>query len=427
MNFDRSRSLFDEAVQYIPGGVNSPVRSGKAVGTKPIFVTSGKGCHITDADGNNYVDYVCSWGPLILGHAPEAVITALKETLPHGTSFGIPTPLEIEMAKKIVEMVPSIEKVRMVNSGTEAVMSAIRLARGYTGRSKIVKFDGCYHGHSDCLLVEAGSGVATLAIPGSPGVPENLVKDTVSLPYNNLEAVKGLVKEMGKEIACIILEPVAGNMGVVPPADGYLEGLRKVCDDYGILLIFDEVMTGFRVSKGGAQELYGVYPDITCLGKVIGGGMPVGAYGGSKEIMSSIAPEGNVYQAGTLSGNPLAMSAGLAQLKVLSEPGIYEKLEEKSAYLEQGIMEAAKKSGIDIHGNRVGSMGCLFFCGSRVTDFESAKKSDTEKYARFFRAMLEEGIYLAPSQFEAYFVSTAHEEKDLDKTIEAARKAFKIL
>ncbi len=427
MNFTRSRSLYDEAVQYIPGGVNSPVRSCKAVGTKPIFVTSGKGCHITDVDGNSYIDYVCSWGPLILGHAPEPVIKALKNTLPGGTSFGIPTPIEIEMAKKIVEMVPSIEKVRMVNSGTEAVMSAIRLARGYTGRSKIVKFDGCYHGHSDCLLVEAGSGVATLAIPGSPGVPENLVKDTISLPYNNLDAVKNLAKDIGSEIACIILEPVAGNMGVVPPGEGYLEGLRKICDDNGIVLIFDEVMTGFRVSRGGAQELYGVYPDITCLGKVIGGGMPVGAYGGSKEIMSSVAPEGNVYQAGTLSGNPLAMSAGLAQLEVLSDPAIYKELEEKSAYLEKGIMDAARKSGVDIHANRVGSMGCVFFNNRPVTDFESAKKSDTGKYASFFRSMLEEGVYLAPSQFEAYFVSTAHEEKDLDKTIEAAARAFKML
>ncbi len=425
MNFDKSNSLFNEAIRYIPGGVNSPVRSGKAVGMKPIFVTFGKGCHITDVDGNRYIDYVGSWGPLILGHAHESVISALSETLPNGTSFGIPTPLEIEMAKKIVEMVPSIEKVRMVNSGTEAVMSAIRLARGYTGRSKIVKFDGCYHGHSDCLLVEAGSGVATLAIPGSPGVPENLVKDTISLPYNNLEAVKSVVKEKGQDIACIILEPVAGNMGVVPPQEGYLEGLRNICSDNGILLIFDEVMTGFRVSKGGAQELYGVYPDITCLGKVIGGGMPVGAYGGSKEIMSSIAPEGNVYQAGTLSGNPLAMCAGLAQLKVLSEPGIYEKLEQKSAYLEKGIMEAARKSGIEVSGNRVGSMGCLFFTGGPVKDFETAKKADTEKYAKYFRAMLEEGVYLAPSQFEAYFVSAAHEEEDLDKTIEAAEKAFK--
>ena len=427
MNFSKSHSLFEEASQFIPGGVNSPVRSGKAVGTKPIFVTSGKGCYITDVDGNKYIDYVCSWGPLILGHANEKVIDALKETLPQGTSFGIPTPLEVEMAKKITEMVPSIEKVRMVNSGTEAVMSAIRLARGYTGRARIVKFDGCYHGHGDCLLVEAGSGVATLAIPGSPGVPENLVKDTISLPYNNLEAVKNLVKNQGNEIACIILEPVAGNMGVVPPVDGYLEGLREICSDNGILLIFDEVMTGFRVSKGGAQELYGVYPDITCLGKVIGGGMPVGAYGGSKEIMSSIAPEGNVYQAGTLSGNPLAMSAGLAQLELLSEPGIYEKLEEKSAYLEKGIMDAARKSGVEVYGNRVGSMGCVFFTGEQVKDFETAKKADTEKYAKFFRAMLEEGVYLAPSQFEAYFVSTAHEEKDLDKTIEAARKAFKKL
>ncbi len=427
MDFNKSHSLFEEALRYIPGGVNSPVRSGKAVGTMPIFVKSGKGCHITDVDGNRYVDYVCSWGPLILGHAPDCVLDALRETLPYGTSFGIPTMLEIEMAKKIVEMVPSVEKVRMVNSGTEAVMSAIRLARGYTGRSKVIKFDGCYHGHSDCLLVEAGSGIATLAIPGSPGVPENLVKDTISLPFNNLEAVKKVVQEIGNEVACIILEPVGGNMGVVPPEKGYLEGLRKICDDNGILLIFDEVMTGFRVSKGGAQELYGVYPDITCLGKVIGGGMPVGAYGGSREIMSSIAPEGNVYQAGTLSGNPLAMSAGLAQLKKLSEPGMYEKLEEKSAYLEKGIMNAAKKSGVEVCGNRVGSMGCVFFTRGPVKDFESAKKSDTEKYARFFRGMLEHGVYLAPSQFEAYFVSTAHEEKDLDKTIEAAEKVFKTL
>lgn len=425
VNFQKSRDYFNEAVKFIPGGVNSPVRSGKAVGFPPLFISSGKGCHIKDVDGNEYIDYVCSWGPLILGHSHPRVLKAIETRLPSGTSFGIPTPLEVEMARKIVEMVPGVEKVRMVNSGTEAVMSAIRVARGYTGRSKVVKFDGCYHGHSDCLLIAAGSGIATLGIPGSPGVPENLVRDTISVPYNDVDTAEELVRSRGSEIAAIIVEPVAGNMGVVPPQQGYLEGLRRICNENDIVLIFDEVMTGFRVARGGAQELYNVIPDLTCLGKVIGGGLPVGAYGGKKDIMDRIAPKGDVYQAGTLSGNPLAMSAGLAQLDVLSEPGVYKTLEEKSACLENGIKEAAKKCNIEIVGNRVGSMGCLFFGSNPVKDFSSAKKADTKKYALFFRAMLEEGVYLAPSQFEAYFVSLAHEKADLDKTIDAAMKAFR--
>jgi len=424
MIWDRSKQLYAEACRWIPGGVNSPVRSARAVGMSPIFVKEAKGCRITDEDGNNYIDYVCSWGPLILGHAHPKVVEAIQKTLKGGTSYGIPTRLENEMAQKVVEMVPSIEMVRMVNSGTEATMSAIRLARGYTGRKKIIKFNGCYHGHWDCLLVQSGSGLATLGIPGCPGVPEEIVQHTLSLPYNDLQRVTEVMAEVGKEVAAIILEPVAGNMGVVLPKEGYLQGLRKLCDDYGAVLIFDEVITGFRLSPGGAQQLYGVIPDMTCLGKIIGGGLPVGAYGGRRQIMEYMAPCGQVYQAGTLSGNPLAMSAGRATLEVLSNAGVYAELEEKAQYLARGLGEAAATAGVPVLLNRVGSMGCGFFSTQPVHNFESALSANTEAYAVFFQEMLQEGVYLAPSQFEAFFISTAHAREDLDRTIEAAGKAL---
>jgi glutamate-1-semialdehyde 2,1-aminomutase len=424
MNWDRSKQLYTEACRWIPGGVNSPVRSARAVGMTPIFVKQANGCRITDEDGNTYIDYVCSWGPLIAGHAHPHVVDAIQRTLTGGTSYGIPTRLENEMAQKVVEMVPSIEMVRMVNSGTEATMSAIRLARGYTGRKKIIKFNGCYHGHWDCLLVQAGSGLATLGIPGCPGVPEEIVQHTLSLPYNDLDRVTEVMAEMGREVAAIILEPVAGNMGVVPPTEGYLQGLRRLCDDYGAVLIFDEVITGFRLSPGGAQQLYGVTPDMTCLGKIIGGGLPVGAYGGKRQIMEHMAPCGQVYQAGTLSGNPLAMSAGLATLEILSDAGVYAELEEKAQYLARGLGQTALAAGVPVLLNRVGSMGCGFFTTQPIDNFESALSANTEAYAVFFQEMLQQGVYLAPSQFEAFFISTAHAREDLDRTIEAAGKAL---
>lgn len=422
---EKSKELYERACSVMPGGVNSPVRSGKAVGSIPVFVSSASGAYIWDEDGNRYVDYVCSWGPLILGHAHPAVVSAIKDVAERGTSYGIPTKLEVDMAEQVVKMVPSVEMVRFVNSGTEATMSALRLARAVTGRKKIVKFGGCYHGHSDCLLVSSGSGVVTLGIPGSPGVPEEIVTHTVSLPYNNLSAVEKVFDEMGKEIAAVIVEPVAGNMGVVPPEKGFLEGLRNLCDRWSALLIFDEVITGFRLSPGGAQRYYNVMPDITCLGKIIGGGLPVGAYGGRSEIMREVAPSGKVYQAGTLSGNPLAMAAGLATLKILETPGFYEDLEKKSAYLEKGLREAVSDAGVEMVLQRVGSMGCGFFRSGAVKNFEDAIKSDTNAYALFWRGMLENGIYLAPSQFEAFFVSSAHSYEDLDRTIDAARKVLK--
>ena len=424
MNWERSKQLYDEACQWIPGGVNSPVRSGRAVAMTPIFVKEAKGCNIVDEDGNSYIDYVCSWGPLIAGHAHPKVVEAIKKAADNGTSYGIPTKVENEMARKVVEMVPSIEMVRMVNSGTEATMSAIRLARGYTGRKKIIKFNGCYHGHWDCLLVQSGSGLVTFGIPGCPGVPDEIVQHTHSLPYNDLAEVEQAMAQFGSEVAAIILEPVAGNMGVVPPAEGYLQGLRSLCDRYGSVLIFDEVITGFRLSAGGAQGLYGVVPDMTCLGKIIGGGLPVGAYGGKREIMQQMAPVGKVYQAGTLSGNPLAMSAGLATLDLLSDAGVYAELEEKAAYLAEGLRQAAKAAGIAASVNRVGSMGCGFFTDAAVHDFTTAMQADTKAYSIFFQEMLKRGVYLAPSQFEAFFISTAHERADLDRTIEAAEAAF---
>ncbi len=427
MNRSTSNSLYQEACKWIPGGVNSPVRSGKAVRTDPLFIKEARGCRITDEDGNVYIDYVGSWGPMILGHSHPEVVKALQDVVGKGTSYGIPSRVEIEMAKKVVEMVPSVEMVRMVNSGTEAGMSAIRLARGFTGRKKIIKFNGCYHGHADSLLVKSGSGLMTFGIPGTPGVPEEIVQHTVSLPYNDLEKVREFMASAGHEVAAIIVEPVAANMGVVLPKPGFLEGLRSICTEHGALLIFDEVITGFRLAPGGAQELFGITPDLTCMGKIIGGGLPVGAYGGKKEIMERVAPSGDVYQAGTLSGNPLAMNAGLAMLNVLSRGGIYEEIEKRNTYLCAGLEEAAKSAGVAVTLNRIGSLGCGFFTDGPVTDLESASASDTEAYAVFFQEMLQRGIYLAPSQFEAFFVGAAHEKADLDRTIEAASESFRVV
>ncbi|UCE83752.1 MAG: glutamate-1-semialdehyde 2,1-aminomutase [Deltaproteobacteria bacterium] len=420
-----SDKLYRQAEEVIPGGVNSPVRSCRAVGTNPLFITKGHGSKIYDVDGNAYIDYVGSWGPLILGHAHPEVVAAIKAAADNGTSFGIPTTMEVELAQMISQIVPSMEMVRMVNSGTEATMSAIRLARGYTGRSKIIKFDGCYHGHADSLLVKAGSGAATLGIPGSAGVPADFAKHTLSLRFNDLKQVATVMQSQGQDVAAIIIEPVAGNMGVVVPRQDFLEGLRFWCDETGALLIFDEVMTGFRVALGGAQFLYGVRPDLTCLGKVIGGGLPVGAYGGRRDVMSKVAPLGEVYQAGTLSGNPLAVTAGMTTLKLLTKPGVYDELEERSAYLFDEMSRLAAKHELPSSMNRVGSMGCLFFTNQPVTDFDSAQTSDTQRFARMFCAMLARGIYLAPSQFEAAFVSLAHDQQDIDKTLAAADEAFK--
>lgn len=425
LNTRRSEKAFKEAQKHIPGGVNSPVRAFGPVGGHPIFFKSGSGCHVTDIDGNSYIDYVCSWGPLILGHAYPDVIKKIKSTASKGTSFGAPTVLETKLAKLIKEAVSSIEKVRFVNSGTEATMSAIRLARAFTGRELVVKFEGCYHGHVDGLLIKAGSGAATLGIPTSPGIPQGYANTTVVLPYNSLQAVEALCKERGREIACIILEPVAGNMGVVLPVPGYLEGLWKLTRAYGIVLIFDEVMSGFRVSPGGAQELYGIRPDLTTLGKIIGGGLPVGAYGGRADIMDKIAPLGAVYQAGTLSGNPVAMAAGVATLEALKDASLYKKLEESSRNLAEGLERAARDSGVKTFHTRVGSMLCIFFTENRVTDWDSAKTSDTKRYAAYFRGMLERGVYLAPSQFEAVFVSTAHGGEDIEATIKTSSEVMK--
>ncbi len=423
----RSSEAFREALKHIPGGVNSPVRAFEPVGGQPIFIQSGSGCHIKDIDGNEYIDYVCSWGPLILGHAEPRVTKEVKAAVERGTSFGAPTELETQLAKLIKGLMPSIEKVRMVNSGTEATMSAIRLARGFTGRDLVIKFEGCYHGHVDGLLIKAGSGATTLGVPTSAGVPQGYIDSTVILPFNDSDAVEGFCRERGKEVACIILEPVAGNMGVVPPKPGYLEKLREITRNYGIVLIFDEVMTGFRVSPGGAQELYGVKPDLTTLGKVIGGGLPVGAYGGSAEIMDHISPVGPVYQAGTLSGNPVAMSAGIATLEGLKDGNIYRQLEEKSQRLADGFEKSARDAGVKTYHTRVGSMLCTFFIDNIVYDYKTATSSDTERYARYFNNMLQGGVYLAPSQFEAAFISAAHSDSDIEITIEASRQAMKHL
>lgn len=420
-----SERLFSRAQQLIPGGVNSPVRAFRAVGRSPLFIREAAGAHITDADGNRYIDYVGSWGPMILGHAHPAVIEAIREAAGRGTSYGAPTELEIELASEISSAFPSIERVRLTSSGTEAAMSAIRLARGFTRRDRIVKFEGCYHGHSDSLLVKAGSGLATFGTPDSAGVPADFARNTMVVAFNDEAALEKIFEEQGSEIACVIIEPIAGNMGCVAPRAGYLEAVREVTSRHGALLIFDEVITGFRVAYGGAQELYQVKPDLTCLGKIIGGGLPVGAFGGRADVMDRLAPLGPVYQAGTLSGNPLAVTAGLAILKLLKDSNPYEELERRSARLEQGLRSAAAEASIASTINRVGSMLTAFFTEGPVTDWPSAKKSNTDQYARFFRAMLEEGIYLAPSQFECAFVSLAHTHEVIERTIEAARSAMR--
>jgi glutamate-1-semialdehyde 2,1-aminomutase len=424
---EKSKKLFARARNLIPGGVNSPVRAGKAVGVDPPFIGRAQGCYVWDVDHRRYIDYVSSWGPMILGHGHPKVVRALQERIRKGTSYGAPTELEVEMAQMIVDMVPSIEMVRMVNSGTEATMSAIRLARGYTGRDKIIKFEGCYHGHGDSLLVSAGSGVATFGIAGCPGVPAAFAGHTLSLRFNDLGQVEEAMERLGGEVAAIIVEPIPGNMGVVTPKEGFLKCLREVTVKSGSLLIFDEVISGFRVGSGGAQEMYGIRPDLTCLGKIIGGGLPVGAYGGRKEIMLSMAPEGKIYQAGTLSGNPLAMAAGLATLKELRKGRVYRDLEEKGRRLFTGLVHAAEKAGLDVVVNRVGSMGTLFFTREDVRDFASAKSSDTGMFSRFYASMLDQGIYLAPSAFEAWFLSTAHDERSIDKTIACAERSFNLL
>jgi glutamate-1-semialdehyde 2,1-aminomutase len=427
MKTTRSAKLFAEAQTVIPGGVNSPVRAFRSVGGQPRFIKRAKGSRLYDVDGNTYIDYVLSWGPMILGHAHPAVINAIKKAAGQGTSYGAPTELEIRLAQEIRAAFPSMEKVRLVSSGTEAVMSAIRVARGFTKRDNILKFEGCYHGHSDYLLAKSGSGLATLGIPDCPGVPEDFAKHTLTASYNDIRTVQQLIKEHRQTLACVILEPIVGNMGVVPPAPEFLAALRQLTAENDILLIFDEVITGFRVGYGGAQALYGIKPDLTVLGKIIGGGLPVGAYGGRKEIMDLIAPVGPVYQAGTLSGNPLAVTAGLAMLKQLRARGLYKKLDERSAALAKGIGEAAKKAGIPITQTRVGSMLTSFFTPGPVVDWNTAKLSDTKRYGQFFHSMLEQGVYLAPSQFEAAFLSTAHSAQDIEKTIKAAHIAFKKL
>lgn len=423
---DKSSRLFARALELIPGGVNSPVRAFRAVGGTPLFIQSASGPTITDVDGRTFIDYVGSWGPMILGHADAEIVNELAAVAASGTSFGAPNELEIELAEEIIAAVPSIEMVRMVNSGTEATMSAIRLARGATGRDKLVKFEGCYHGHADSLLVKAGSGVATLGLPDSPGVPASLAQHTLTVPFNDTAALEDIFKRH-QDIAAIIVEPVVGNMGCVPPQPGFLEFTREVTTRYGALLIFDEVMTGFRLARGGAQEVYGITPDITCLGKIIGGGLPVGAYGGRKELMRNIAPTGPIYQAGTLSGNPLAMKAGLLTLRRLKEESIYQTLEQCSAHLCEGLSKAADEAGIKTTTNRVGSMWTSFFTDKPVTNWATANRSDRELYGKFFHAMLDQGVYLAPSQFEAGFVSIAHTDAIIEQTIEASKKAFQAL
>ncbi|MCY8436281.1 glutamate-1-semialdehyde 2,1-aminomutase [Bacillus haynesii] len=422
-SYEKSKAAFEEAQRVMPGGVNSPVRAFKSVNMDPIFMERGKGSKIYDIDGNEYIDYVLSWGPLILGHSNEKVVKEIQKTAEYGTSFGAPTELETELAELVIDRVPSMEIVRMVSSGTEATMSALRLARGYTGRNKIVKFEGCYHGHGDSLLIKAGSGVATLGLPDSPGVPESIAKNTITVPYNDLESMKFVFQEFGDDIAGVIVEPVAGNMGVVPPVKGFLEGLRELTETHGALLIFDEVMTGFRVDYNCAQGYFGVTPDLTCLGKVIGGGLPVGAYGGKAEIMEKIAPSGPIYQAGTLSGNPLAMTAGLETLKQLT-PESYQEFSRKADRLEKGISEAAEKNGIPCTFNRAGSMIGFFFTNEPVINYDTAKQSDLGLFAEYYKGMADEGVFLPPSQFEGLFLSTAHTDDDIEHTIKAAERVF---
>ena len=426
---NRSTTLFNEAKNFIPGGVNSPVRAFNGVGGDPIFFDHGEGAYLYDVDGNKYIDYVGSWGPMILGHANPIIIDAVKAVLDKGLGFGAPTEIETSLAKKVCQIVPSIELVRMVSSGTEATMSAIRLARGFTGRDKILKFEGCYHGHSDSLLVKAGSGALTLGVPTSPGVPSDLAKHTLTLEYNNLEVVEDLFLEMGEEIGCIIVEPIAGNMNCIPPKEGFLEGLRKICDKYETVLIFDEVMTGFRVALGGAQEVYNVTPDLTALGKVIGGGLPVAAFGGRRDIMNQIAPIGPIYQAGTLSGNPLSMASGLAMLTALEEDkSFYKNLGRRAEYLVQGIISEAKARDIQMTSNCVGGMFGMFFSNEeKVTNFSQASSCNIELFKKFFQEMIKQGVYLAPSAYEAGFLSNAHTDEDLDKTISAASAAFAVI
>ncbi|MGA6926704.1 MAG: glutamate-1-semialdehyde 2,1-aminomutase [Desulfosarcina sp.] len=423
----KSAALYKRAQASIPGGVNSPVRACRSVGTDPLFIRRAQGCRLFDADDNAYIDYIGSWGPMILGHRHPAVIAAIMAVLEQGTSYGAPTELEIELAEMIVEAVPSVEMVRMVNSGTEATMSAIRLARGYTGRDMIVKFDGCYHGHADALLVEAGSGVATLQIPGSSGVPASFVAHTLSLPYNDIETVQRVMAEQGDQIACVIVEPVAGNMGLVPPGDQFLQTLRQTTQKWGAVLIFDEVMTGFRVAYGGAQERYGISPDLTCFGKIIGGGLPVGAYGGRRDIMAQVAPLGPVYQAGTLSGNPLAMAAGIATLKELKAPGFYEKLSDRAQTLITGLQSRAEKARIPVVCAAVGAMLGMFFTDRPVENFSDAKTSNLQRFTSYYQGMLEHGVYLAPSQFEAFFLSSAHDDEAIAQTLSSAESVFERL
>ena len=428
MLYNRSSMLFSEAKKYIPGGVNSPVRAFKSVGGSPIFASKALGAYVYDEDGNKYIDYISSWGPMILGHAHPKVIKAISETAKNGTSFGMPTTLETDLAKLSLSMVPEMEKIRFVNSGTEACMSAIRLARGFTNKEKIIKFSGCYHGHSDSFLIEAGSGVVTFGTPNSPGVTKGTAQDTLIAPYNNLNYVKELFQKNKDEVAAIIIEPVAGNMGCVIPQNGFIEGIRKLCDQNNCLLIFDEVMTGFRLAKGGAQEVLGVNADIVTYGKVIGGGLPVGAFSSRDEIMNNLSPEGSVYQAGTLSGNPLAMSAGLATLSELKiNDNIYKSLDEKSSYLEKGMYEVLGKTSLDFKINRLGSMISLHFCSDEVIDFKSSQKGNNEKFKKYFHGMLNEGIYLPPSAFESYFLNDALTYSDIDHTLDALIKVSKTL
>lgn len=424
---DRSRQAFSLAQKYLPGGVNSPVRAFKAVGGEPVVIARGHGSRLVDVDGNEYVDYMCSWGPLILGHAHPSVVEALQRAAERGTSYGASTEAETELARLIHEAMPSLELVRFVSSGTEATMSALRLARAFAGRDKIVKFEGCYHGHADGLLVQAGSGVATLSLPDSPGVPASYAEHTLLAPYNSTEAVQKLFDRWGQEIAAVIVEPVAGNMGVVPPAPGFLECLRDVTRQAGSLLVFDEVITGFRIGFGGAQALFRVQPDLTCLGKIIGGGLPVGAYGGRRDIMEMVAPLGPVYQAGTLSGNPLSMAAGIVTLRALASPGVYDVLDDLGSALAEGLEAAARRAEVDLRVNRLGSMMTPFFTAEPVNDYESARRADVGRYGRFHQEMLERGVYLPPSQFEALFVSLSHTQADIEGTTAAAAESFRAL